>query len=191
MVKRMLWLVSLSLILLAGTAFGGEAIPNWPAPATWTPARAAGVRTLGDVTSPLPFIGLDPCRLVDTRGTAGVPINTGGSFAANEVRTWTFTGRCGIPISAAIVSLNITVTNTGGETGFGFVKVWPGGGAEPNVSTLNWSAAGVTESNAAIVPFNGSGQISLRSGNNSSQVIVDTNGYFSSVLGSPGNTFAL
>jgi hypothetical protein len=176
-------------ILVAGaiTALDINKLP----PDNWAVPKSAGVHTLADATPPLPFIGLPPCRLVDTRGTVGVPINPGGSFAANEARTWTFTGLCGIPVGAREVSLNITVTNTGGQTAFGFVKVWPGFGAEPNVSTLNWSTAGVTESNAAIVPFNPGGQISLRSGNNSSDVIVDTNGYFSPVLGTPTNTFGL
>src|SRR5215470_8389224 len=167
----------LILILLAGAAVANELISNWPAPATWTPPRGVGVHTLADATSPLPFIGLPPCRLVDTRGTVGVPINTGGSFSANEARTWVFTGLCGLPSGAGAVSLNVTVTNTGSHP-FGFVKIWPGGGTEPNVSTLNWSTGGVTESNAAIVPLSATGAISLRSGNNSSNVIVDTNGYY-------------
>src|SRR5215467_11102408 len=171
------WLL---FLFFAGVVLGNEPIPNWPAPATWTPTRGQGIHTLADATPPRPFTALSPCRIVDTRGTAGVPINTGGGFAANEFRTWVITGLCGIPVGARSVSLNITVTSTGGETAFGFVKVWPGGGVEPNVSTLNWSTAGVTESNAAIVPLGSSpaGSISLRSGNNSSQVIVDTNGYF-------------
>jgi hypothetical protein len=128
---------------------------------------------------------------VDTRGTVGVPINTGGSFGANEARTWTLTGLCGLPVGADAVSLNITVTATGAQTPFGFVSVWPAGTTEPTVSTLNWSTANDTVSNAAIVPLNGSGQIRLRSGNNSSHVIVDINGYFSEVLGTPGNFFEL
>jgi hypothetical protein len=185
---RITWVIAGILVAGSLAAMDINKLPpdNWRAP--------TGVHTMTDATSPRAFIGLPPCRIVDTRGTAGIPINTGGAFAANEARTWTFTGLCGIPAGADAVSLNITVTDTGGQTAFGFVKVWPGGGTEPNVSTLNWSTGGVTESNAAIVPFGtggNAGMIRLRSGNNSSNVIVDTNGYFSSTLGTPSNFFTL
>src|SRR5215467_8653840 len=143
--------LSLASLLLAGTAAAMD-INKLP-PDNWTVPKTTGLRTMTDATPPRLFVGLPPCRLVDTRGTAGVPINTGGSFGANEFRTWTFTGLCGIPVGADAVSLNITVTNTGGQTAFGFVKVWPGGGVEPNVSTLNFASAGLTVANAAIVPF--------------------------------------
>ena len=45
-----------------------EPIPNWSAPATWSPTRSEeGLTTMGAVTSSLPFIGLAPCRIADTR----------------------------------------------------------------------------------------------------------------------------
>src|SRR5215467_15209587 len=92
---------SLVLIALAaaGGAFASEVIPNWAAPASWTPTRSSGLHTLADATNPIPFIGLPPCRVLDTRGTVGVPINTGGKFAQDETRTYTITGICGIPAS--------------------------------------------------------------------------------------------
>ena len=38
-----------------------EAIPNWPAPATWSPHTVSrGVSTMGAITSPIPFIGPAP-----------------------------------------------------------------------------------------------------------------------------------
>lgn len=178
--------ISTAMFFLVGLALGSEGIPNWPAPTTWSPSRGSGVRTLTDVSHPLPFIGVTPCRLVDTRGTPGVPINTGGAFSANEIRTWVFAGLCGIPVAAKAVSLNVTVTNTQPNP-FGFVKIWPGGGTQPNVSTLNWSTGGVTVANAAIVPLGTSpaGSVSLQSGNAGCDVIVDVNGYYSPTGAAP------
>ena len=54
----------------------------------------------------------------------------------------------GIPAAVDAYSLNITVTNTQGA---GFIKIWPQGGTQPNVSTLNYLGA-QTLANAAIVP---------------------------------------
>src|SRR5215467_12240213 len=161
-----------------------DQISNWPTSSFWNPPPTSTpdriqVSAVNAVSAPLPFVALTPCRLVDTRGTGGAPINTGGAFSADEIRTWVFAGLCGISTSAAAVSLNITVTNTQPNP-FGFLKAWPGGDTEPNVSTLNWSTGGVTESNASIVALGSSptGSISLRSGNAGADVIVDVNGYY-------------
>jgi len=107
--------VVLLLLMMSASGLLADAIPNWSAPATWSPARAhTGLTTMSDVTNPLPFIGLDPCRIVDTRGNGfggayGPPSLTGG-----VPRNFTLTGQCGIPASAGAVSLNVTVTNTQG-----------------------------------------------------------------------------
>jgi hypothetical protein len=177
-----------------------QSIPNWSAPPSWTPpkalltseespdpsAQALEPESLAAQTasSPFPFVALTPCRIVDTRG--GAPIQ-GGRFTADEIRTWTITGICGLPTLTGAVSLNITVTGTDSNP-FGFVTVWPGGTPEPNVSTLNWSTGGVTESNAAIVALGTSpaGSIALQTGNAGADVIVDINGYYD---GGAANTF--
>jgi hypothetical protein len=177
--------LALALLLTAGFVLAGD-INKLP-PDNWQPAGTGRMHLMTDATSPRPFIGLPPCRIVDTRGN-GAPIQ-GGAFGTDEVRTWTIAGICGLPVGTDAVSLNITATGTGFSP-FGYVKIWPAGGVEPNVSTLNWNQAGQTIANAAIVPLGGGG-ISLRSGNAGSHIIVDVNGYFSDVLGSPGNYFQL
>jgi len=87
------------------------------------------------VTNPLPFIGVTPCRIVDTRG----PVGTfgGPSLPAGTPRNFPLpTGPCaGIPASVSAYSLNITVTNTQGP---GFILLYPTGGSQPLVSTLNY-----------------------------------------------------
>jgi hypothetical protein len=82
-----------------------EAIPNWPAPATWSPHSVSrGVSTMGAVTSPLPFIGLDPCRVADTRGNfapiqggingyyAGAGTGSANTFLGLNAGNFTMTG---------------------------------------------------------------------------------------------------
>lgn len=150
---------------------------NWAVPET--------LRKAVDATSPRSFIGLPPCRIVDTRGNAA-PIQ-GGIYAPGEERSYVLTGICGLPVGADAVSLNITVTQTGGA---GFVSVWTDGTPMPTVSTQNF-LAGETIANAAIVPLSGGGAIRVVAGGAGMHLIIDINGYFSDLLGTPGNFFQL
>lgn len=163
---------------------GDEPIKNWEAPAFWAPGReVVGSReaTLGtasvaggSTSSPMPFVAITPCRLLDTRNNLN-PLGGGGPYSANEIRTYSLVGPCGLPPAAA-VSLNATVTNTGSGS-FGHLKLWPYPFSEPNVSTLNYPGAGATVANAVIVAVP-SGSIRVKSGNASADVILDVNGYY-------------
>jgi len=175
-----------------------QEIPNWPAPPFWqAPARPSApdqvngerVRGTFGLSDRLPFVAMTPCRVMDTRGLGQTGAFGPPTFAADEVRQVPIPSHpvcTGIPTTAGAYSLNITVTNTG-ESPFGYIKVWPAGRTEPNVSTLNWSSAGQTVANAAIVPAGSFGTgIQIRAGNASADVIIDINGYYSYGPG-PGN----
>src|SRR5439155_2699371 len=169
--RKASFLASISFFL-AGLACCGESIPNWSAPTTWSPTKTRGGLSAMDVTNPLPFIGLAPCRIVDTRGN-GAPI-TGGMFTGgSDVRSYALSGICGIPASARAVSLNFTVT---GPTAPGFLTAWPTGGAVPPVSILNF-AAGQQIANAAVVPTSATTSITVNV-SAPTHVIVDINGYY-------------
>ena len=158
-------------LVCAASGLFAKSIENWPAPATWSPAKSHAVSAM-DVTNPLPFIGLAPCRIVDTRGN-GAPI-TGGMFSGgSDVRSYALSGICGIPASARAVSLNFTVT---GPTAPGFLTAWPTGGAVPPVSILNF-AAGQQIANAAVVPTSATTSITVNV-SAPTHVIVDINGYY-------------
>ena len=88
---------------------------------------------------------------------------------------------CGIPPCAAAYSLNATVVPQGS---LGYLTLWPAGQSQPFVSTLN-SPTGAVIANAAIVPA-GNGGVSVYV-TNTSDVILDINGYFAP----PGGTGAL
>lgn len=155
-------------------------LANWTVPPYTTPS-GAGYSTMTDQTGPRLFVGLQPCRLLDTRNNLN-PLGGGGAFTANQLRSYTLPPYCGIPIGVDAVSLNLTVTNTVAHP-FGHLKVWPFNTTEPNVSTLNWTSAGETIANAAIVALSASGgALSIRAGNAGTDLIIDVNGYFSDLL---------
>jgi hypothetical protein len=167
----------------------GATVPNWTVPGGAATASPGKIHALGDVTNPSAFIGVAPCRIVDTRGPAGPygapPLSPGGSrnFAL-------LAGPCaGLPLGVAAYSLNITVTNTQGT---GFIKVYPQGGSAPVVSTLNFVAA-QTLANAAIVPAGTGGGITVVAGVAGTDLIIDINGYFPGVgtLLAPGEYFGI
>jgi hypothetical protein len=204
-VSRLSFLPLLFLPVLL-TAQTGQDIPlkNWAAPLYWQPNQAEreaaanagqGIRPM--VTqlsaSPLTFVAISPCRMVDTRGTAadfnGVTPFSGPSLGPSTTTTFpvqstaeaadTTPTPCGtIPSIAQAYSLNITaIPKTSG--GIAFVTIWPAGSPQPGVSTLN-DGEGAILANAAIVPAgtpNGGINV-LNSGPATMDVTIDMNGYY-------------
>ena len=166
----------------------GITVSNWPVPSASSGSHGA-MTTQSDVTAPLPFIGVTPCRVVDTRLPAG-PF--GGPFlAVGSPRSFTIpNGPCaGLPPYPSAYSLNITVTNTQGK---GFILLYPQGGAQPLVSTLNYSGLGQTVANAAIVPAGiNNGGITVAAGVHGTNLIIDINGYYAEESGTPTNHLQL
>lgn len=164
-----------------------DGLQGWTAPAYWSPAAgpagqqgahaapSSGRQALAASPVPLPFVAVAPCRLVDTRGN-GAPL-TGGFLPGATVRSYTLTGVCNIPANAQAISVNATVVN---PVGPGFLVLWAQGGAVPPVSTLNY-VAGQTVANAAVVPLSVSGGVSITLGVSGGDVVLDTNGYYTSL----------
>jgi hypothetical protein len=78
-----------------------------------------------------------------------------------------------LPGTAQAYSLNYTSVPNGG---LGFLSTWPAGQTQPLVSTLNAPTGAVT-ANAAIVPAGANGAVSVLA-TNSSDLVIDVNGYF-------------
>jgi YVTN family beta-propeller protein len=125
----------------------------------------------GGNASAVQFIPVTPCRLVDTRPSQGGngPI-TGGSSESFKLPGL---GGCNIPTTATAYSLNVTVVPS---STLGYLTIWPTGAAQPVVSTMN-SLDGRFKANAAIVPGGYQGAVSVYV-SNTSNVILDVNGYF-------------
>lgn len=121
----------------------------------------------------LQFVPVPPCRVVDTRspnGTFGGPPIQGGTARSFPIGQ----GSCRIPLGATAFSFNVTVVPMGA---LGYLTVWPTGQPQPLASTLN-SPDGRVKANAAIVAAgNGGGAVSIFA-SNTTNVIVDINGYF-------------
>jgi hypothetical protein len=125
-------------------------------------------------TAPSLFVGVTPCRVVDTRGNGfggqyGPPILTDG-----VPRDIVFIGRCGIPANAQAVSTNITAIL---PSNMGNLRVFPKGGVVPQVSTVNFRE-GQNTSNAAIVPLGDDGAMTVFSSFANTDLVIDVNGYF-------------
>ncbi len=120
----------------------------------------------------LSFYPVTPCRVADTRNPAN-PFG-GPEMAAGETRSFPIPeSGCGIPMTAAAYSMNVTVVPDGRLS---YLSAWPTGSSQPVVSTLNsWDGAVVA--NAAIVPAGTNGGISLYT-SEPTHVILDINGYF-------------
>jgi uncharacterized repeat protein (TIGR01451 family) len=117
---------------------------------------------------------LTPCRIVDTRGAAG--LLGGPALAAGVVRTFPIAGACGIPMSAWAVSLNVTVTQ---PTAAGNVRLFPGGTPVPASSTLNYTS-GLTRANSAVLALGNAGDLAALASqvSGSTHLVLDVNGYF-------------
>ncbi|MDX1982697.1 MAG: hypothetical protein SFV51_20670 [Bryobacteraceae bacterium] len=168
---------------LSGLNAQNAAIPlsNWTAPLHWQPAaEPEGLKDhagrAANLTGPLPFIGVTPCRVADTRGTSG----QSGAFgppilSANTLRRFPIlSSPCGIPATAKAFSLNVTVVPAGPV---GYLALWPAGLPRPVVSTLN-SPSGAVVANAAIVPAGAGGAVDVFAEGSPTHVILDINGYY-------------
>ncbi|MEO6653123.1 MAG: CAP domain-containing protein [Ilumatobacteraceae bacterium] len=106
------------------------------------------------------YRGLNQVRLLDTRpdgGTVDGRHAGGGLSGAGAVVEFDVTDRGGTPGSVTAVTLNLTVTQTGGP---GFATVYPCGSARPDASTVNFRA-GHTVANTVIAPVGPDGTVCI------------------------------
>jgi hypothetical protein len=177
------------------------ALKYWSAPLYWQPqiaeANAVAAASLPANASPLVFVAMTPCRIVDTRASQGFPPPYGPpSLVAGASRTFTIapSATCTIPSIAQAFSFNITVVPS---TPSGFITAYPAGppGPVPLAATLVWSQ-GATTSNAAIVPGGSLGS-PVGGGmpgfvdvfaSSATDIVIDINGYYASLSDHAGNT---
>ncbi|KAA0252450.1 hypothetical protein FBQ97_04575 [Acidobacteria bacterium ACD] len=146
---------------------------------------------LAQTGGPYSYYSVTPCRVVDTRCTPGVvDASCPGVAVGNGIpalvgnaagRNFTMRGNCGVPTSAAAVSLNATIIPQTATPGNFFLTLWPSGGTMPTVSTLNFTQADVALANGAIVPLKASGTPDLAAfvaTFDNAHLILDITGYF-------------
>jgi hypothetical protein len=125
-------------------------------------------------TSGLHFFPLDAGRALDGRPTYNVGLP--GPFNANLSRALGVDGHLGVPIGAAAITGNLTVT---GETNAGYASMTPDPDNNPATSTINFPVAD-TRANGMAVPLNGSGFTSLvyKAASGTTYLILDITGFF-------------
>ena len=117
-------------------------------------------------TGGLSFYDVTPCRVLDTREPSGTPPFQGE-------RTVSVTGSaCAPPATAQGFVLNATAVP---PAPLGYLTLWPDGGVQPLVSTLN-SIDGAVTDNMAIVPTT-NGSIDIFA-SNPTHLVLDLFGYF-------------
>ncbi len=189
--------VVMGLVLAGASVAAEDPVPlkNWPAPLYWQPRAGEAGEKAGIVhhqpfgertgltsaapsfpTSPLVYVAITPCRLVDTRD-ALMPAGYGPpSMAGNTARTIAApAGGCGVP-SAQAYSVTVTVVPPGGAM-MRWLTLYPTGTVRPNVATLN-DKTGLIINNAAVVPTGdplGSFDVYVT---DNTDVVIDINGYY-------------
>ena len=125
--------------------------------------------------SPAFFYTLPPCRVLDTRNPPG-PLG-GPKLAGGPPRTFPVTGVCGVPPSAKAIAVNLAVT---APESAGFVRLFAGNGAPPDVSAINFAVGQTRASNAVVLlATEGTGGLSIQNlGAGAVHVILDVTGYF-------------
>lgn len=160
-------------------------------------ARTAGgrlqtiiARAIGDSTSDLVFVPVQPCRIIDTR-------LAGGPLVAGTMRNFQVTGSaslagqggnasgCGIPQGstlplAAAVAINFIAV---GPAGAGDLRAWAFGQPQPLASIINYAAvSGLNIANGVIVPIAGTASaaadLSVIADVSGTHLVADVTGYF-------------
>jgi outer membrane protein assembly factor BamB len=126
-------------------------------------------------TSGTDFYTVTPCRVVDTRATAGVPVG-GPALRGTVPRDLHIAGSCAVPATARAVALNVTVTQ---PQAAGHIRLYAGG-TLPLMSVVNYST-GQTLANNAIVSLSAAGNLTAyanQPAGTSVHLVIDVNGYF-------------
>src|SRR3974390_759954 len=176
--------VAIACVLVSVAATASD-IPlrNWAAPAYWSPSSGSGggrtpLIVSTDVSGPLPFVPVVPCRVGDTRPASGYQ-GAGSPMLALATRAFTIGGLCGIPTGATAVSFEFTATN---ETAAGNFRAWPQGYSMPTASVLNWGASTGNIGNGIVVPVGGSPatlEVYLNGASGTqTDLVLDVNGYY-------------
>jgi hypothetical protein len=121
------------------------------------------------------FMTLTPCRILDTRSSAG-PLG-GPALSAGQMRIVVPAGTCSIPVTAQAVSVNVTVTE---GVAAGYLTLYPADGAAPLASNINFRPGQSLANNAVVrVSTDGAGSLAILNGSGGQvHVILDVNGYF-------------
>jgi len=175
--------------ILTGTKSAGTAING----ASSGVSRYFG-GVLGSGTDSLVYTPFPPCRIVDTRGvgarTGLMPANTTRSFDLTtdgyaKGQGGSTSGCPGLPsFSHFGWAANITVTGYGDN---GWLAIFPFGGAEPFVSSVNYASGIWSVANGLNLTgcLGCDDDITIRAANASTHVVIDVVGFYHAAISTP------
>jgi hypothetical protein len=193
MTNRVCCVAMVALVLASGALAQDEDLPlrNWGAPPYWTPtvvakesgpegeiqASAQGMIANAQAlpSSPLPFVAITPCRIVDTRVAVADGFHE-PNFADNETRVYDFPTSpdcAGLPATAGAWSLNVQFRPISQPS---FITLFPDNITMPTVATLTASPAAWVQ-NAAVVPGGFASAVAVYC-QYAGRVVIDVNGYY-------------
>jgi hypothetical protein len=123
--------------------------------------------------APAGFYPVTPCRVVDTRnatGPYGAP-----PLAAGASRSFVIGGQCGVPLDAAAVALNVTVT---APTENGSLTLLPGSGPAPETAAIHFAAGRTRANNVTMGLAEGALSVLDRQAAGTVELILDVSGYY-------------
>ncbi len=112
------------------------------------------------------------CRVVDTRKTAG-PYG-GPALSPGAPRAFQFDGQCGVPADAVAISINVTVIPGSN----GYLVAYPGTGAPPLASLMNFTTGRLLANNGILALLGGEASFEVNQPSGTTDVLVDVSGYF-------------
>jgi hypothetical protein len=160
-------------------------------------AFGAGALVAQDLSGPVAFVPIIPCRQVDTRQATGGP----GGPVTTAVMTLQVTGAAypgvlaganpcsatnGAPTGSVALALNLTMAGVAGPTDLRSAPQ----GTPPTSSIMNSSGSNIA--NSISLPVNTSnGQIDVKSGGANFNLIIDVFGYYTVTQHSGNSGFAV
>ncbi|HXU33776.1 MAG TPA: hypothetical protein VN851_24670, partial [Thermoanaerobaculia bacterium] len=121
------------------------------------------------------YYTLSPCRILDTRNSAG-PLG-GPVLGPLATRTFSTAGTCGIPSTAKALALNISVVS---PSALGDLRIYPSDTAAPFTTVINFGV-NQTRTNNGIVALSTDGSQGVSIFNEApglTHVILDVLGFF-------------
>lgn len=136
-----------------------------------------GGKALGSATADLVYTPVAPCRLYSTFGPGGA-LPTGTTFSPNTRRTIVPAGNCGIPSSAGVVGVVMTLVaaNVTPAAG-GYVQLLAPGSASSAVA-MTFNVGQVFSSANTLVATNSAANFDIVVGGTGAEVLVDVFGYY-------------
>ena len=160
--------------------------------------RATVAKDLGQTTTDLVFVPINPCRIADTRSTSAIVSGAPRDFAYANPAGGTFTAQggagtnCGLGFAGGngllvprAVAATVTIIT---PSGAGNLVIYPTGTAPGTTSALNYGAGAVLANTTVIVGAQGGVAdftVALNGPPHGANVAIDVIGYYYSPLATP------